>query len=77
MLRMKYIFRLIFFLILLSCKKEFKDSPTEETVKFAVEIGSSEIPYIQIKTTGQILNEPKISAEMNYYIDRKSFIDLR
>jgi hypothetical protein len=71
---MKHAFRLIFFLLLLSCKKEFNDPSQKETVKFAVEIGDSKIPYIQIKTTGQILNEPKVSGEMNIYIEKENVL---
>jgi hypothetical protein len=67
---MKHVFRLIFFLFILSCKKGNIDPETESAGKFAVEIGNSEIPYIQIKTTSQILNEPKVPAEMNIYIDK-------
>lgn len=74
MLRMKHVFRLFFYLLLLSCKKEYNDPIPEKAVKFAVEIGDSEIPYIQIKTTSQILNEPKVSAEMNIYINRKNVL---
>ena len=71
---MKYVFRLIFFLLLLSCSKEYNDPSTGDAVKFAVETGDSKIPYIQIKTKGQILNEPKVSAEMNYFIDKVSVL---
>jgi hypothetical protein len=67
---MKHALRLIFLLLLVSCKKEINDPSQKETVKFAVDIGESKIPYIQIKTTGQILNEPKVSAEMNIYIEK-------
>jgi spore coat protein CotH len=74
MLRMKHVSRLIFFLLLLSCSKEFNDPSPEEVVKFAVETGDSKIPYIQIKTKGQILNEPKVSAELNFFIDKKSVL---
>ncbi len=41
------------------------DGPTD--VEFAVEIGDSEIPYVVISTSSQILNEPKVSAEMSIY----------
>ncbi len=74
MFRMKHFFHLVFLLLLLSCKKEYGDLVPEEVTKFAVEIGESEIPYIQIKTAGQILNEPKISGEMNYFINKKSVL---
>ena len=74
MFRMKQVFRLIFLLFLLSCTKENNDPSTELAVKFAVETGDSEIPYIQIKTTSQILNEPKVSAEMNIYINKVSVL---
>ena len=63
---MKHVYRLVFFLLLLSCSKEYNDPSPDEAVKFAVETGDSKIPYIQIKTKSQILNEPKVSAEMNY-----------
>jgi hypothetical protein len=70
----KHVFYLIFFLLLLSCKKENNDPAVESAVKFAVEIGDSKIPYIQIKTTSQILNEPKVSGEMNIYIEKKNVL---
>jgi hypothetical protein len=74
MFKREHVFCLIFFLLLISCKKEFNDPSPEETVKFAVEIGSSKIPYIQIKTTSPILNEPKVSGVMNIFIEKKSVL---
>lgn len=73
MVRMKNVICLIFFLLLLSCKKEYTD-PSGEAGKFSVEIGDSRIPYIQIITTSQILNEPKVSAEMKIYIEKKNVL---
>lgn len=73
MVRMKHVICLIFFLLLLSCKKEYNDT-SGEAGKFSVEIGDSKIPYIQIITTSQILNEPKVSAEMNIYIEKKNVL---
>lgn len=70
---MKHILPLIFLLLLVSCKKEH-DDPTPEVVKFAVEIGDSKIPYIQIKTKSSILNEPKVPAEMNIFIEKMSVL---
>ncbi|MEI6047920.1 MAG: CotH kinase family protein [Bacteroidota bacterium] len=67
---MKHVFCLIFFLLLLSCSKEVDNPVTEEAIKFAVEIGDSELPYIQITAKSQILNEPKVPAEMNIYINK-------
>lgn len=73
MLRVKHIFYLFFFLLLLSCKKEY-DDPSGEVGKFAVEIGDSKLPYIQIMTKSQILNEPKVSAEMNIFIEKQNVL---
>jgi hypothetical protein len=74
MFKREHVFYLIIFLLLISCKKEFNDPTPEETVKFAVEIGSSKIPYIQIKTTSPILNEPKVSGVMNIFLEKKSVL---
>ena len=74
MIRIKHLFPVLFFLLLVSCKKEYGDLEPEETVKFAVETGNSELPYIQIKTTGQILNEPKVAGEMNIYVSKRSVL---
>lgn len=70
---MKKLFYLIFLLLLLSCKKE-EPLPSGEEVKFAVEIGESKLPYIQIKTSSSILNEPKVKAEMNIFIEKISVL---
>jgi hypothetical protein len=74
MVKMKHIITLFFILLLVSCKKEYGDLEPEESVKFAVETGNSELPYIQIKTTSQILNEPKISGQMNIFVNKKSVL---
>lgn len=73
MFRIKHISCLVFFLLLLSCKKEI-DNPSGEVGKFAVEIGDSKLPYIQIMTTSQILNEPKVPAVMNIFIENQNVI---
>jgi hypothetical protein len=70
MLRMKHVFPLIFLLLLLGCKKEYYGTEPQKEVKFAVEIGESELPYIQINTTSQILNEPKVTGEMSIFINK-------
>jgi hypothetical protein len=74
MFKREHVFYLTALLLLISCKKEFNDPAPEETVKFAVEIGSSKIPYIQIKTTSPILNEPKVSGVMNIFVEKKSVL---
>ncbi len=61
---------LILVLFLCACEKENIEELKEEPL-FNVEIGSSVIPYIVIDTKGVgILNEPKIPAEMNIYIQK-------
>jgi hypothetical protein len=48
------------------CKSEEKGD-----VKFAVDIGNSEIPYLIINTNGKsILNEPKTKANLEVYISK-------
>jgi len=74
MFKRKHVFCLIFFLLVISCKKEVNDPSPEETVKFAVETGSSKLPYIQIKTTSPILNEPKVSGEMKIFIEKNNVL---
>ena len=45
--------------------------PPDEVPEFDVEIGDSEIPYIIINTNGaSVLNEPKIPATMDIYIEK-------
>ena len=64
--------------ILLSCGGDKDDpepipepEPEPENTEFAVEIGDSEIPYIVINTNNlQILNEPKVPATMDIYINK-------
>jgi len=73
MLKMKHIFYLFFLLLLPGCIKEV-DAPSGEVAKFAVEIGDSRIPYIQITTKTQILNEPKVTGEMNIYVEKKNVL---
>jgi hypothetical protein len=52
----------------MACSKE-SDSPAGAEGEFAVEIGDSQIPYITINTKGtQILNEPKVAADMTIYV---------
>lgn len=69
----RYVFPLFFLLLLSGCKKEI-DDPSGEVAKFAVEIGDSKIPYIQITTKTQILNEPKVSGSMTIYNDKISIL---
>jgi spore coat protein CotH len=60
-----------------SCKKDpvADPNPNPGGGPFAVDIGDSEIPYLQIDTKGeQILNEPKIPAELRVYIDKSEVI---
>jgi len=59
---------IIFAFLLFACQRDEINNPLGEA-HFDVEIGSSEIPYIVIDTKGlDILNEPKIPAEMRIYI---------
>jgi hypothetical protein len=74
MLKLKHFFPLVFLLLLSGCKKEYYGTEPQEEVKFAVETGESELPYIQITTASQILNEPKISGQMNYFVNKKSVL---
>jgi hypothetical protein len=74
MIKRIFVFYLAIFALLTGCKKEFNDTVKDDTVKFAVETGSSKLPYIQIKTSSQILNEPKVPGEMNIFIDKKSVL---
>ncbi|MEQ8469883.1 MAG: CotH kinase family protein [Marinoscillum sp.] len=61
---------LMFFLQ--SCgKKNEPETPDPEDINFAVEIGDSKIPYIVINTTADILNEPKVAAEMRLYVKKQ------
>jgi len=75
MFKMKLLFPVIFFLLLVSCTKEYGDPDQKEKVKFAVETGDSDIPYIMITTTGEILNEPKVSGKMNIYINKTNVLE--
>lgn len=59
---------LLFFLF--ACQRDPVDEPMDEN-PFDVETGTSEIPYIIIETGGvDILNEPKIPAEMKLYLQK-------
>jgi hypothetical protein len=70
----KYVFPFIFLILLINCSKEFNDPATEEVTKFAVETEGSELPYIRITSKSQILNEPKVSADMNIFINKESVL---
>jgi hypothetical protein len=71
---MKHVYYLTFLLLLISCKKEYDVDHIGEIGKFAVEIGDSKLPYIQITTKNTILNEPKIPAEMTIFVDKISVL---
>jgi hypothetical protein len=73
-IRIKQVFQLVLFLLLLSCSKETDKPVKDEVVKFAVETGDSELPYIQITSKSMILNEPKVSGEMSIFINKKSVL---
>jgi hypothetical protein len=74
MFRMKYVYYLAFLLLIVSCKKVYEQDPIGEVGKFAVETGSSKLPYIQITTKSTILNEPKVSGEMTIFNDKVSVL---
>ncbi len=58
-------------LVLCSCQKEDPAGPDGEET-FAVETGNSVIPYLKIETRGrEIINEPKIPAELTIYLRQK------
>ncbi|MEZ4994126.1 MAG: CotH kinase family protein [Saprospiraceae bacterium] len=75
-LRTKQTTQFLFLFVLLlisSCKKDpvVPPNPNPGGGSFAVDIGDSEIPYLVVDTKGdQILNEPKIPAELHLYIDK-------
>ncbi len=57
-----------------ACKKEELNEMPEpaEEMLFDVEIGDSEIPYIQVTTNGvEIQNEPKIPAKLKIFVDKE------
>lgn len=59
---------LILIVALFACEQDPVVDPVDEPL-FAVETGSSEIPYVVVETRGLgILNEPKIPAEMTLYV---------
>lgn len=68
-----HIVRIGFLLLLFvihSCQKDEID-PIEDEPFFAVETGSSDIPYLVIETRGLgIINEPKIPAELILYVQK-------
>lgn len=61
----------LFFLVLaaISCSKDpsTTDTPSGDTVSFAVDIGDSKLPYFKVKTSQIIQNEPKVPATMELY----------
>ena len=80
MIKTKNILVLFILFAVLSCAKEEpvaiidKEEPViiiQEEAKLAVEIGNSEIPYIQITSPSQILNEPKVTGEMKIFTSKK------
>ncbi len=61
---------LLFLFVIHSCQKDEID-PIEDEPLFAVETGSSDIPYLVIETRGLgIINEPKIPAELILYVQK-------
>ncbi len=62
--------------VFFSCeKKELdlnEDLPNDKT--FAVETQNSEIPYLKIKTSNVILNEPKVEAVLEIYQNKKGIL---
>ena len=55
--------------LLFSCSKD-TDNDQNEIPIYAVEIGDSQIPYVQINTgIKDILNEPKVAAEMKIWVE--------
>ncbi len=68
-----HIVRIGFLLLLFvihSCQKDEIDTIEDEPL-FAVETGSSDIPYLVIETRGLgIINEPKIPAELILYVQK-------
>ena len=68
------LFTLLFFY---ACDDNFLDSSQPNLTEipsnssFAVDVGSSEIPYITITTNGQTIeNEPKIAADLKIYTNQ-------
>ncbi len=60
--------------VLVSCNNDNQDEPTnpidptDDEVFFAVDVGTSEIPYVVINTNGnQIQNEPKVPATIQIF----------
>ena len=76
MLKTKHFFIVFFSLLFISCSKDEPVSFDEEKpLVSAVEIGNSELPYIKISTSTTILNEPKVSGEMEIYINKKRVLN--
>lgn len=71
--RLPYIVRisiLLFLILVHSCQKDEID-PVENEAQFAIETGSSDLPYLVIETRGLgIINEPKIPAELIVYVQK-------
>jgi len=70
--RTRVLLPLILLLVAQACQKDPVPGPgggdPDEDPVFAVEIGNSKIPYVVIETHGiDILNEPKVPAEMIIY----------
>ncbi|MGO4817110.1 CotH kinase family protein [Flavobacterium sp. W22_SRS_FP1] len=74
MIRAKQIIPFFILFLVLGCSKDESISNVDEVANFAVEIGNSEIPYIQITSPNQILNEPKVAAEMKIFTNKKLVI---
>ncbi len=69
-------FRLFPYLIILlissSCgEKDMDTNNSGNDPTFAVDIGSSEIPYVVIDVNETILNEPKVAASMEIYVQKE------
>ena len=74
MIRTKQILAFFILFVFLSCSKEDPNTTLNEVANLAVKIGNSEIPYIQITSPNQILNEPKVTAEMKIFTNKKLVI---
>ncbi len=75
MLKIKSFFLFFLFTALISCSKEDPSPSSEAPTIFAVETANSEIPYLQISTKTDILNEPKVAASMTVYVHKKKVLD--
>ena len=78
MLKLKSLLVVVLILLFVNCSQ---DEPViyddGKPLVSAVEIGTSEIPYIKINTATTILNEPKVAGEMEIYINKKRVLDTK